>query len=231
LKPVVTGGIHVKRYHIEYPDLLLIYTKRDDDFSNLPNIKTYIEKFKNQITCKEVTQNKHPLYSLHRPRKEQIFTKEKKIIGVITGDKIIVAHDTKKVYATDGTYLFGIKNDINPNFLLGILNSKLFVFVYRLLAIEKGRVLPQVKPTIIANLPIRTINHLNETEKLKQDEIAKLVEFVTNMKNKIHNTKSSPDITNLTRQIETAEKMINDYVYDLYGLTKEEIQYVESEVA
>jgi len=74
LKKSLTGGVHVKRYFINQPDLWLIYTSRNDDFHKLPNICKYIDQFKIDITCKEVKQNKHPIYSLHRPRKEHVLT-------------------------------------------------------------------------------------------------------------------------------------------------------------
>jgi hypothetical protein len=52
LRRVLTGGKQVKRYFIEHPDLLLIYTQRDTNLRELPNIRAYIDRFKNQITCK-----------------------------------------------------------------------------------------------------------------------------------------------------------------------------------
>ena len=79
----------------------MIYTTRKDDFRRLPNIRAYIDQFKTEITCREVKQNKHPLYSLHRPRKEHIFLKERKILGVITEDEIVVALDDAQTFAFD----------------------------------------------------------------------------------------------------------------------------------
>jgi len=73
LRPVLTGGKHVRRYYIDRPDLLLIYTNRDDDFREIPNIRAYIDQLRSRITCKEVKEKKHSIYSLHRARDEQIF--------------------------------------------------------------------------------------------------------------------------------------------------------------
>lgn len=228
---MLTGGKQVKRYSIEYPELLLIYTTRNDSISKLPKIKSYIDQFKAQITCREVLQNKHPLYALHRPRNEQIFLKKYKILGVITGDRIIVAPDTRQTYVTDGLYLFAPKNNINPNYLMGILNSRLFVFVYRLLAIEKGRVLPQVKPTILSKLPIRLINQKQKAETIKHDKIVDLVNSICQANHELLNIKTPHLRTNLQRQIDIADKMIDQAVYDLYGLTPDEINKIESETS
>ena len=46
LRRVITGGKHVKRYFIEYPDLLLIYTRRETDFRALPNVRSFIDGFR-----------------------------------------------------------------------------------------------------------------------------------------------------------------------------------------
>ncbi|MCK4539839.1 N-6 DNA methylase, partial [Candidatus Parcubacteria bacterium] len=229
LKKVVTGGVHVKRYFISQPDLWLIYTSRDDDFQKLPKICNHIDQFKNKITCKEVKQGKHPIYSLHRPRKEQIFLKNEKIIGVITGDRIITALDDCRIYPTDGLYLFGVDKTININYLLGILNSKLFVFIYRLLAIEKGRVLPQVKPKVLSKLPIRAINFENSESKAQYDQMVSLVNQMLAMNKKLAEAKTPQAKNVLQRQIEATDKQIDQLVYKLYDLTEEEIKIVESE--
>jgi N-6 DNA Methylase len=100
LRRVLTGGKQVKRYFIHRPDLLLIYTNRNDDYRKLPNIRAYIDRFRNQITCKEVKQLKHSIYSLHRAREEKIFLKKTKLLGVITEDEIVVAADDQQTFAT-----------------------------------------------------------------------------------------------------------------------------------
>ncbi|WP_406535159.1 Eco57I restriction-modification methylase domain-containing protein [Methanobrevibacter sp.] len=75
VKKAVFGGFQIKRHYIDYDDTYLIYTTKKDNFSEIPNICSYIKQFKDNITCKEVKTKKHPLYSLHRPRKEKIFIK------------------------------------------------------------------------------------------------------------------------------------------------------------
>ena len=229
LKKSLTGGVHVKRYFINQPDLWLIYTSRNDDFHKLPNICKYIDQFKIDITCKEVKQNKHPIYSLHRPRKEHIFLKNEKIIGVITGDRIIAAYDDSKTYPTDGLYLFGVDKAINIRYLLGILNSNLFVFIYRLLAIEKGRVLPQVKPMILSKLPIRKINFKDSKDKSLHDQLVNLVEQMLELKQRLDESKVPQTNEMFRRQIESTDRKIDQLVYRLYDLTEEEIKIVESE--
>jgi len=74
---------------------------------------------------------------------------------VITEDEIVLAPDDQQTFETDGLYLFALRHASEADYVLGILNSRLFVFLYRLLAIETGRVLAQVKRTGLAQVPIR----------------------------------------------------------------------------
>jgi len=227
LRRVLTGGRQVKRFFIDCSDLWLIYTKRNDDFSKLPNICAYIDKFADSITCKEVVQKKHPLYCLHRPRKEGIFLKEGKFIGVITDDKIALAIDEMQTFVTDGLYLFATIKEINEKYLMGILNSTLFVFAYRLLTLEEGRVLAQVKPTVLYQLPIRTIDFDNPQDVLKHDRLVKLVDKMLDLHKQLAAAKIPDEKTRIQRQIDTTDKQIDNLVYALYGLNEEEIKIVE----
>ena len=229
LRKVVTGGRHVKRYHIRYPDLLLVYTDKSTDFKTIPHICSFIKQFRNEISCKEVQQGKHSLYSLHRARQERIFTKSVKLLGVITEDEIIVSIDDKMTYATDGLYLFGVEN-IDMKFLMGILNSKLFIFLYRLASMEKGRVLAQVKPTIISKMPIRIIDENNKDEKKIRDNIIEHVKSLLQLNEEKSQAKLPNDISGITAKINFYEEKINDAVYRLYGLDTAEIRMIEEEI-
>src|ERR1035437_4670847 len=223
LRKVLTGGKQVKRYFIERPDLLLIYTSRNDDFRQLPNICAYIDQFKGQITCKEVKQRKHPLHALHRARDEKIFLKKRKLLGVITEDEIVLAPDDEQTFVTDGLYLFACRDSTESAYLLGILNSRLFVLVYRLLALESGRALAQVKPTVLAQLPIRNIDFSSPADKSRHDQIVQLVAQMLALHERLSAAKTPQEKTALERQVAATDTQLDRLVYDLYGLTEEEI--------
>ncbi len=228
LRPVVTGGRHVKRYRIEHPDLFLIYTSRHDDFSALPNICAFIDEHKSSITCREVKQGKHPVYALHRPRDENIFLKPEKLLGVITEDEIVVALDDAQTFATDGLYLFGVRADIDSKFIMAVLNSRLFIFIYRLLAIESGR---QVKPAILVDLPISTIDASDRKQKALHDRLVNLVRQMLSLHASRAKRKTAHERTAVERQIAATDREIDALVYELYGLSDEEIRLVEEATA
>jgi len=171
LKKTITGGKDVKRYYINQNEKYVIYLTREDNYRLFPNICRYINKFKDKIICKEVKQGKHPLFALHRPRESKIFEKQEKIVGVITGDKIITTIDNLRFYPTDGLYLFSTTQEINQKFMISILNSKLFTFLYRLISLETGRTLAQIKPSTLKDLPFIKISLEQQKPFIKKAEL------------------------------------------------------------
>ena len=227
LRPVVTGGRHVKRYRIDRPGLFVIYTTRDDDFSRCPNICDYIATFRPQITCREVREGKHPLFALHRPRNPAIFGKPTKAVGVITEDELVVAIDESQVCATDGLYVFGCNDAWDIRFVVGLLNSRLLTFLYRLFASEAGRVLAQVKPAILETLPIPVAAHANTNSEGRSARVTELVERMASLHRQLEGAKTPTDKTAIQRQIDATDRQIDQLVYELYDLTDEEIHIVE----
>ena len=226
LKNVLTGGKEVKRYGFMWGKDRLIYTNKDTDFKKIPHICSFIDSFRSKITCEEVKQGKHLLYVLHRSRNENIFLKKEKVLGVITEDEIKVTIDNEQYYATDGLYLFATK-DANAKFIIRVLNSRFFVFLYRLISLESGRVLAQVKPTVINQLPIRTIDFNNPAEKKIHDTVVSLVEKMLELNKQLRKAHFDSEKEPIERQIAATDKKIDDIVYELYGLTEEEIKIVE----
>ena len=227
LRPVLTGGKQAKRYDIDRPDLLLIYTGRDDDYRRLQRICAYIDHFKKQITCKEVQQRKHSIYSLHRAREERIFLKPRKLVGVITEDEIVLALDDQRTFATDGLYLFGLKPSVDIRYVMGVMNSRLFISIYRLLSLEEGRALAQVKPTVLANLPIRTIDFAIPADRTRHDRMVCLVDKMLALAPKLRAAKADAERQTLQNAVTATDQKINALVYELYGLTEDEIKLVE----
>lgn len=154
LRRVVTGGIHVRPFEVAAGLPLLIYTDRNTKAESVPNIVKWVLRNAHKITCKEVKDGKHELHALHRARDRRVFERTPKLLGVITADRPKVAVDKERRYALDGVYVLAPRHDIDPYFLAGILNSDLMARVYRVFSQEEGRVMAQVKPTVLAELPM-----------------------------------------------------------------------------
>lgn len=227
IKKTITGGRQLHRYFLKWDGQHIIYTTNKDKSYEIPNITGYISKYRSKITCKEVKMKKHQFFSLHRARDEKIFLKDEKILGVITADSIKTSIDREKFYPTDGIYLFSSNTYYSNKFLIGILNSKLFVFLYRLFSLEHGRVLAQVKPTIIRRLPFPILELSNNAEKVQHNRMVGMVEEMLGLQEKFHGAKMERDREMFRKQIEILDRQIDQLVYELYQLTDEEIKIVE----
>jgi hypothetical protein len=175
-----------------------------------------------------VKEGKHPWYSLHRPRNPSIF-KPPKFIGLTTTKKICIALDEFGYYASDALYLFKIKklNSIQEHFFLGILHSKFFQFLYQLSTQGEQRVIPQIKAVKLYDLPLPVPN-LSETKgETQHNQMVKLVKRMLDLNKQLTMAKTPQSRTVIQRQIETTDRQIDELVYELYGLTKEEIRIVE----
>ena len=116
-----------------------------------------------------------------------------------------------------------ISKKIDNKYLLGILNSRLMGF-YVFNSTEKGtqRLFPRVSLTSIRNLPIK----ISSDPKIK-DSIIKNVDLLISLNQEIKSLKLQDKIDQIHSHIEHCERRINEIVYQLYGLTEEEINIVE----
>jgi len=223
LRKTVTGGKDVKKYLYNTNDKHIIYTTRNTETINIPNILDYILEFSDKITCTEVKEGKHPIYSLHRPRVEKIFTKKSKLMGVITGDKLILAHDSKQIYPTDGIYVLSTSNLKKDKALMALLNSKLATVIYRLFSNEEGKTLAQIKPNVLNNIPI-PVNLFGNI-----DTFSIISEYIEFLKNDLSEKGINEYVPN-NHIAETFEEVIDAMVFELYfpdDFKKANINFIE----
>jgi ribosomal protein L31E len=82
----------------------------------------------------------------------------------------------------------------------------------------------------LAQIPIRTINFSDPTEKTRHSKIVSLVEQMLALHSQKEDVKTDHEKNLIERQIEATDRQINALVYELYELTEEEIQIVERTV-
>ena len=77
------------------------------------------------------------------------------------------------------------------------------------------------------NFPIRTINFSDPVDKARHDRMVALVTQMLDLNKRLQDAKFEHEKTLLQRQIEATDASIDKLVYELYGLTEEEIAIVE----
>jgi type I restriction-modification system DNA methylase subunit len=120
-------------------------------------------------------------------------------------------------------------------YVLGILNSRLIEFFWRILFSDFKTSFPQVTVFSLSQIPIRKLQLRDPAEKSRHDRMVELVEQMLSLHKQLPATKTAGkpaaktdhEKTVIQRQIEATDKQIDQLVYELYGLTEEEIKIVE----
>jgi hypothetical protein len=112
-------------------------------------------------------------------------------------------------------------------YLLGILNSALTFFLFiSVLPLLRGDFY-EPSYVYVKEFPIRTIDFMDPTDKLRHDRMVELVEQMLGLHERLAKTTAETDKAMLQRQIDATDQEIDNLVYELYELTPEEIAIVE----
>jgi hypothetical protein len=132
-------------------------------------------------------------------------------------------------FDTDGFFINAPSVMIQSDdlYLLGILNSKICYFVISHIAAGRQGGYFEYKPVYISTVPIRQIDPSNYEDIKKRNKIENLVEHILDLHKRIPATPQEQE--QLQRQIAATDRQIDQLVYQLYGLTEEEIRIVEGQ--
>jgi len=163
-----------------------------------------------------------PRYSANRDAPEKIIIRQ-------TGDKLICTLDCEQFIVRDNLYtIIDKQNGINLSFLIGLLNSQFLNWYYQnIINSEVGEALAQVKRGHLAIIPIMVIDAENAKQKQVHDQIVKFVDNILKLNKQLQIIKLETQRQQIQRTIDHAENRIDELVYELYGLTEEEIKILE----
>jgi len=233
LKPFVVGD-DVRRYYIKPADKYLIFTRRGVDIDRYSATKRHLQKFRRELTPKKSGSSgpgrkpgAYQWYEIQDTIDYYDEFRKPKIIFPDIGKESRFSFDTAGLFVTNTVYIIP-RNDIC---LLGILNSKLIWFhLMNTCTVlgdpRKGGRLRLFKQ-FVDLIPIRAISLSGPTDKVHHDKMVKLVESMLDLHQKLHAARTPMEKTALERQIDATDRQIDALVYELYGLTDEEIAIVE----
>ena len=197
----------ISRFYIDLiTDKNLIYINKETNILKYPNILKHLERFKVILKNKrETLEKKLPWYSLHWSRDLNILNNTK-IVCPRRSKLNNFAIENGKNFEQSDIMMIAIKDNykktLDYNYLLGILNSKLFFFWLSYRGKVKGNTLELYgKP--LEELPIKIFD-----KKLSDEVIKKTNKLIENF--------SDEEFDRL-----------NKIIYKLYKLSKEEIEVVE----
>jgi type I restriction-modification system DNA methylase subunit len=151
---------------------------------------------------------------------------------VLRGKQIVVYPDLEGIYVpTEKLVVFCVNQEkfpISYYALAGILNSKIPSFVLQTILFSRTRETSRVMDLSYSQyLPIPVIDFTNSVHIKKHNGIVSLVEQILDLHKKLAVAKVPDEKEKLQRQIDFTDDQIDNLVYDLYGLTPEEIKIIK----
>ncbi|MCL6752460.1 hypothetical protein KBT16_16410 [Nostoc sp. CCCryo 231-06] len=155
--------------------------------------------------------------------------KKSKILVPDIANRASFAWDEKGDYAFTSGYGIILKNNVQESikYILGLLNSKILDFYLKNISTTIRGGFFRYFTQFIEQLPIRLIDFSNSQEKNIYNQIIQLVEQMLYLHQQLNKGQSPPAKKRIQQQIKATDRQINQLVYELYGLTDEEILIVE----
>ena len=116
---------------------------------------------------------------------------------------------------------------LSDKYLLGILNSSVIYFVIKGIIPELRGGYYTLGSIYVETFPIRTIDFSDTADAARHDRMISLVDQMLSLHKQLQEARTPHEQTSLQRQIEATDSQIDALVYELYGLTEEEIKIVE----
>ena len=203
---------HTKGLHNEDKPLL-----RGDD------VKRYEINYKNEYVW-YVPKRMRAHRSTARPGEPRRFEQPKVLVKDTSSD-FACTYEAGDYYVKDVLIVIP-KEDLKPNydlrFVTAVINSKALHFYYR----TTFQTI-HVQNSELASLPLPKIIFSNPADKSRHDRLVELVEQMLVAKAKLPSAKTDRDREFYTNKCATLDQQIDALVYELYGLTAEEIKLVE----
>jgi len=150
-----------------------------------------------------------------------------RITGVDERLRVVATIIDPPAYFADSTNSVFISSEPNLclEFILGILNSKIIQWRFKLTSSNNN-----VGTNELSALPFPNIDLTDKKQKSNHDHLVNLVKQMLSINQHLEFAKTTREKTIMRRQIDATDRQIDQLVYQLYGLTEEEIGIVEGAV-
>ena len=235
-------GREIKRYWLSPSSKFIIvpYTIQNGKASlvsiqdmkdKFPMVFNYFQENKKYLEDREHGRMRgNNWYAYVYPKNLEVMSQPKILIPDIANHGQFALDDSGQYAFTSG-YGITINKDIqlSPKYILGLLNSKLLDFYLKSVSTPMQNGYFRYFTQYIEQLPIRSINFSDPTDTIRYQRMVLLVEDMLALHKQATAVHLAQDKEMIQRQIQTTDEQIDQLVYELYGLTEEEIKIVEGE--
>jgi hypothetical protein len=210
IRPILLGK-NVKRYHYNWDNTWIIFTRRGIDIEKYPDIKEYLSRFYNQLRPRnnnETSGRKPGSYKWYEIQDNVAYYPEFEKSKIVWGN--LALHSQFSL--VDKGYYINVPSAFIPTdnlYLLAVLNSKLGDYYLKQVGVTRSGGYMEYKPMFVEQLPIL---QANESE---QKRMSKMVSEV------LEKRESGIDTNDI-------EKSIDEFVFELYQITSQEAKFLLS---
>ncbi|NTV47919.1 MAG: restriction endonuclease subunit R, partial [Chlorobiales bacterium] len=236
IKPFLAGR-DIKRYEEPKSDKYLIFTRRGIDIEEYPAIKEHLLQFKEQLMPKPKNWNG----KFWKGRKEGSYKwfeiqdsidyypefEKPKIIYPNICKQPEFTFDENLLYTNQKCFIIPIPD----KYLIGVLNSKVTMFLFQIILPKLRGDFFEPSYVYFKDFPIRKLDLTKKQEKAVHDKLVRLVNEMLKSKKELSATQLGYRKTQLESEIDALDRQIDALVYELYGLSEEEIALVEGKGA
>ncbi len=245
LKPLLSGK-HVERYFAKETRQLLLFPYRvsdgeatliaaDEFEKRYPQCWRYLSENRRTLEERENGKMRHERwYAFGRTQSLGLHDFRKLAIPRLV-HRLQAFYDTKGEFYLDNVDVGGLilsqNNDRDYKFVVGLLNSKLLDWYFRQRSVPFRGGFRSANRQYLEPLPIRRVDPKNAKDKAMYDRLVTFAERMVELQERLAGTDASlvSERESLERPVAQTDGEIDELVYDLYGLTKEERRMVEEE--
>jgi len=124
-----------------------------------------------------------------------------------------------------------VREDQSVAYVLGVLNSKLLTFYFQRISSHFQGGYFAYEPRYLERIPIRTIDFSDPEDVARHSRMVGLVDRMLALQERLAGARIERERTVIGHRISATDRQIDLLVYELYGLTDEEVRIVEKATA
>ncbi len=204
-------------------------TSADTLKKNYPKGWAYLTKRREELMNRERGKWRHERWYAFGRSQNLTQMETAKLIIQVTAQRPTVLFDDQGLYMTGGGSgpFYGIRPKdpaFSIKYLLGIMNSALFGWIVKAQSTYLRGGYIKFSKQYIETVPIVPLEQAGPS---KVNALITIVEETIRLHKKLPGAKTPDEKTRLEREIAATDKQIDALVYELYGLTEDEIRIVE----
>ncbi len=247
LHPLCKGSVNVRRYEIADVSKSILFPYRIEDGKAVlltstelakkhPKCWGYLVENRKALEARERGKWRHDKWYAFGRSQNLSEMEQEKILTPSLAKKASFTHDSCGAYyfigsggGGGGGYGITQKSSTKENYryLVGLLNSRLLDEILKSISSPFMSGYYAYNRQYIEQLPIRVIDFTDASDRARHDRLVALVDKMLMLTPKLRSAHSDSERATLQNAITATDQQINALVYDLYGLTREEIELVE----